>query len=105
MGDNRKAGKANTAMAEIIDLAEIAAERRKHRSARAPQRQSLERAVAVLEQSLADTARMLPETPRSLHRGILDRVERLTMMIRYAMRMLGEGGDPGLDTTPDRAGR
>jgi predicted phage gp36 major capsid-like protein len=92
-------------MAEIIDLAEIAAERRRHRSARAPQRQSLERAVAVLEQSLADTARILPEAPRARHREILERIERLTTMIRYAMRMLGQGSDPGLDPNPDRAGR
>ena len=92
-------------MAEIIDLAEIAAERRRHRAARNPGRHDLERAIAVLEQSLADTARMLPESPRDRHREILDRVERLATMIRYAMRMLGDGDDPGLDTTPDRAGR
>lgn len=92
-------------MAEIINLAEIAAERRRNRSARAPQRESLERAVAVLEQSLADTAQMLPETPREQHREILERIERLTMMIRYAMRMLGDGGDSGLDHTPNRSGR
>lgn len=92
-------------MAEIINLAEIAAERRRNRNPRAPQRESLERAIKVLEQSLADTARMLPETPRQKHPEILERIERLTMMIRYAMRMLGESGDPGLDHTPNRSGR
>ncbi|HUY39831.1 MAG TPA: hypothetical protein VMV13_13430 [Candidatus Binataceae bacterium] len=92
-------------MAEIINLAEIAAERRRIRNPRVPQRESLERAVAVLEQSLADAARMLPETPRIEHREILERIERLTMMIRYAMRMLGESGDPGLDHRPNCSGR
>ncbi|MFZ0658962.1 MAG: hypothetical protein WAM05_09605 [Candidatus Binataceae bacterium] len=91
-------------MAEIINLAEIAAERRRNRNPRAPQRESLECAVIVLERSLADTAQMLPETPRAEHREILERIERLTMMIRYAMRMLGEGGDPGLDHAPNRSG-
>ncbi|MGH7778324.1 MAG: hypothetical protein ACREQR_00640 [Candidatus Binataceae bacterium] len=92
-------------MAEIIDLAEIAAERRRNRPRRASQRQSLESAVAILEQSLADTAQMLPETPRPEHPEILQRIERLTMMIRYGMRMLGEGSDPGLDITTNRAER
>ncbi|MHB8380837.1 MAG: hypothetical protein ACYDC3_00650 [Candidatus Binataceae bacterium] len=92
-------------MAEIINLAEIAAERRQLRGARSPHRQSLERAVAVLEQSLADTARILPGAPPAQHREILERIERLTSMIRYAMRMLGESGDHGLDHAPDRSGR
>ncbi len=92
-------------MAEIIDLAEVAAERRKYRAARSPQRYHLERAIAVLEQSLADAARTLPDSPRETHCEILERIERLAAMIRYAMRMLGEGADPGLDTTSERAKR
>ncbi|HVA81033.1 MAG TPA: hypothetical protein VNF29_08915 [Candidatus Binataceae bacterium] len=92
-------------MAEIIDLAEIAAERKRHRADRSPRRQSLERAVATLEQSLADTAQTLPTATREDHAEILERIERLTMLVRYGMRMLGQGSNSGLDSAPNRAGR
>ncbi|HUY27425.1 MAG TPA: hypothetical protein VMV27_08400 [Candidatus Binataceae bacterium] len=91
-------------MAEIIDLAEIVAERKRHRADLGPRRDSLERAVAMLEQSLADTAQTLPIAPREEHAEILERIERLAMLVRYGMRMLGQAGDAGLDSTRNRAG-
>ncbi len=88
-------------MAEIIDLAEIQAQRRKSR-ARAPEREHLERAVEVLKANLAAAANLLVDAPPSDQDELLTRVERLSAMIRYGMRMLGEAADPGLD--PTRAG-
>jgi hypothetical protein len=88
-------------MAEIIDLAEVQAQRRKNR-ARAPQREHLERAVEVLKVNLAAAANLLVDAPAAEQNELLTRVERLSAMIRYGMRMLGESADAGLD--PSRAG-
>jgi len=83
-------------MAEIIDLAEAQAQRRRSR-ALAPARESLERAVEVLKANLAAAAQLLVDAPREEQRELLTRVERLAAMIRYGLRMLGESSDPGLD--------
>ncbi len=81
-------------MAEIIDLAEVRAERR--RSA-APAHEDLVRAVEVLKASLAVTAQALADAPREEEAELLTRVERLAAMIRFGLRMLGDSSDPGLD--------
>ena len=83
-------------MAEIIKLAERQEARRKAR-ARAPERQNLERAVQLMRDNLASVAAELAAAPSIHHGELLTRVERLAAMIRYGMRMLGEGTDPGLD--------
>jgi hypothetical protein len=79
-------------MAEIIDFAEIQEARRKAR-ARIPERENLERAVQVMRENLAAVANQLVEAPRDEHKELLMRIERLTAMIRYGMRMLGEPVD------------
>ena len=73
-------------MAEIISFAEI---QRARRRARPPERESLERALQVLRDNLAAAAQMLAEAPRAEQPELLRRVERLTSLVRYAMRMLG----------------
>jgi hypothetical protein len=83
-------------MAEIIDLAEIQAQRRKHR-ARAPRREHLERAVRILKENLAATATMLVDAPHADQDELLSRVERLSAMIRYGIGMLGESAEPAPD--------
>jgi hypothetical protein len=83
-------------MAEIIDLAEIQAQRRKHRS-RVPTRAHLERAVQILKANLAATAKMLVDAPPADQDELLSRVERLSAMIRYGMGMLGESAEPAAD--------
>ncbi len=80
-------------MAEIISFAEIQQARRR---TRAPERESLERALQVLRDSLAAAAQMLAEAPRADQPELLIRVERLTSLVRYAMRMLG-AAEAGLD--------
>jgi hypothetical protein len=80
-------------MAEIIDLAEILAQRRKSRS-RAPRREHLVRAVQILKTNLAATATMLVDAPPADQEELLARVERLSAMIRYGIGMLGDGAEP-----------
>jgi anti-sigma-K factor RskA len=79
-------------MAEIIDLAEIQAARRKAR-ARIPERENLERAVQLMRENLAAVAAELADAPRDAQSELLTRVERLAAMIRYGMRMLAEPYD------------
>jgi hypothetical protein len=79
-------------MAEIIDLAEIQAQRRKAR-ARIPERESLERAVQLMRENLAAAAAEMVDAPRDAQEELLTRVQRLAAMIRYGMRMLAEPDD------------
>lgn len=79
-------------MAEIIDFEEIQQARRKAR-ARIPERESLERALQLMRENLAAVAVELADAPRDEQPELLTRVERLTAMIRYGMRMLGEPND------------
>lgn len=74
-------------MAEIIDFAEIHEARRKAR-ARIPERENLERAVQVMRENLAAVAAQLVDAPPAEQAELLTRIERLTSMIRYGMRML-----------------
>ena len=79
-------------MAEIIDFEEILQARRKARS-RIPERESLERALQLMRENLAAVAAELADAARDEQLELLTRVERLTAMIRYGMRMLGEPRD------------
>ncbi|MDO8431267.1 MAG: hypothetical protein Q7S58_02525 [Candidatus Binatus sp.] len=83
-------------MAEIIKFAELQEARRKAR-ARGPERENLERAVHLMRENLATAAYELIAAPPRHQAELLTRVERLAAMIRYGMRVLGEGIDPGLD--------
>lgn len=80
-------------MAEIIQLWEFqAARRRAHRRSR--EQHSLERAIAIMRENLAVAAADLCAAPAAAQTELLDRVEQITALIRYAMRMVGDGGDP-----------
>lgn len=79
-------------MARIIDFAEVRAARDRART-HAPDRAQLEQAVAVLRQSLAETAAQLADAPADAQPELLQRVERLVALVKYGMRMLGESGD------------
>ncbi len=91
-------------MAEIIDLAEIQAQRRRT-AARAREREHLERAVKALRLSLAAAAEQLADASPAEQPELLRRVERLAALVRYGMRMLGDSADPGLDPTANEASR
>ena len=80
-------------MAEIISFAEIQAARRR---TRAPERESLERALQILRDNLAAVAQMLADAPRAEQPELLRRVERLTALVRYTMRML-DAAEAGVD--------
>lgn len=74
-------------MAEIIHLREI---QRARRRAPRDQREDLRRAVAVMKDNLAWTAEALREAPPAEQAELLDRIEKLSAMIRYGLLMLGE---------------
>lgn len=97
MRDNRASGFFR--MAEIISFAEI---QRARRRARAPERPSLERALEILRENLANAARMLADAPAAEQPELLARVENLAAMVRYGMRMLGT--DPSFEE-PSSIGR
>jgi hypothetical protein len=75
-------------MGEVIRLAEIDYERRRIR-ARVAERADLERAVSILGENLAAAADALREAPMNGRAELLDRIEKLTAMMRYGLRMLG----------------
>ena len=76
-------------MAEIIHIREFQAARERARNRGADQ-DSLERAAAIMRENLAAAATRLKDAPPEEQPELLDRVERLTAMIRYAMRMMND---------------
>jgi hypothetical protein len=76
-------------MAEIIQLLEFQVARQRTRR-RLSQQRSLAQAVAILRENLAAAAQRLKDAPAIEQPELLDRVERLTAMIRYGIRMIGE---------------
>jgi len=76
-------------MAEIIQLREFQKARRRTAQRRSDH-QSLEQAVQLMRASLADAALELRDAPPADQPVLLDRIEQLTAMVRYGMRMLGE---------------
>jgi hypothetical protein len=81
-------------MAEIIQLREFQQARRRAER-RHDEQQSLERALQLMRDNLADAADELREAPTAEQPELLNRIEQLTATIRYGMRMLIEPGDPG----------
>jgi hypothetical protein len=79
-------------MAEIFQLREFQAARERARNRKADQR-SLEQAAAIMRDNLAAVAVRMKDASAEEQPELLDRVERLAAMIRYAMRMMGES-DP-----------
>jgi len=81
-------------MAEIIQLWEFQQARRRAER-RNGDHQNLERALTLMRNNLADAADDLREAPVSEQPELLNRIEQLTAMIRYGMRMMSEAGDAG----------
>jgi hypothetical protein len=78
-------------MGEIIEIFEYQAAR--HRAARRDcELQSLDRALAIMRENLAVAADDLRDAPAALQPELLDRIERLTALVRYGMRMMDDGG-------------
>src|SRR5947207_7555347 len=76
-------------MAEVIHIRDLQAARdRSHR--RAADQQGIERALVLMRESLADAAEALKSAPASEQTELLDRVEKLSGMIRYGLLMASE---------------
>jgi len=91
-------------MAQIIRLDEIAAARDRDRR-QLRDRASLEGAVTVLKENLAAAATQLCDAAPAEQGELLTRIERLTALIRYGVRMMGDAGggfdsDPAADGAP-----
>ena len=76
-------------MAEIIQLREVQAARERSQRRLADHR-NLERAIALMRRSLGAAAERLEHAPVAEQGELLDRIEKLTAMIRYSMHLLGE---------------
>jgi hypothetical protein len=76
-------------MAEIIQLREVHAARERARR-RFAEQVNVERALAIMRGNLADVATRLKDAHADERGELLERVERLTAMIRYGMRMVDE---------------
>jgi hypothetical protein len=76
-------------LAEIIQIQEFQAARRRA-ARRHDEQRSLERALAIMRENLAVAAGDLREAPAAAQPELLDRIEHLTALIRYGMRMVGE---------------
>jgi predicted metal-dependent hydrolase len=79
-------------VAEIIELREIQEARARARRRRGDY-QSLAEAVALLRENLAAVAELIRTAPEAAQPELLDRVEKLTAMIRFGMRMMEGMGD------------
>jgi hypothetical protein len=92
----RRLGKTSTIkpMAEIIQLWEFQAARRRA-ARRNREEQSLERAIAIMRENLAVAAADLCEAPVGAQTELLERIEQLTALIRYGMRMVGDSAGNG----------
>ena len=88
-------------MAEIIQLQEFQQARRRTER-RNDEHRSLEHALALMRENLAEAANDLRDVPSSEQSEILDRIEHLTAMIRYGMRMLSETANPEPPPAADR---
>lgn len=87
---------AEMMMGEIIQIFEYQAARR--RAARRDcEQQSLERALVIMRENLAVAAGDLRDATLAAQPELLDRIEQLTALIRYGMRMGSDGSDHGDD--------
>jgi hypothetical protein len=89
-------------MAEIIQLWEFQQARRRAER-RHDEQQSIEHALQLMRENLADAADDLRDAPSAEQPELLNRIEQLTTMIRYGMRMLIEPQDA--DAAADRGQR
>jgi hypothetical protein len=78
-------------MAEIIQIREFQEARRRAVQRHADHR-SLEQAVQLMRDNLAVAAIELRDAPPADQPELLDRIENLAAMVRYGLRMIGDGG-------------
>ena len=90
-------------MAEIIQIWEFQAARRRA-ARRNCEQQSLEAALAIMRENLAVAAGDLCDAPIAAQPELLDRIEQLTALIRYGIRMVGEACGAGEAGGPGGAG-
>jgi hypothetical protein len=76
-------------MGELIQIVDLQAARERAQR-RARDCQNVERALTLMRDSLAWTAEQLRTAPVSECPELLDRIEKLTALIRYGVMMLGE---------------
>ena len=89
-------------MGELIRLEEIDREYRRTRT-RLAERAHLARAVAVMKENLASAAEALRrETDAAGQAELLGKVDRLSAMVRYGLRMLADGHDGPEDAAERR---
>jgi hypothetical protein len=81
-------------MAEIIQIWEFQSARQRA-ARRYCEQHSLERALDIMRENLAVAAGDLLEAPTAAQPELLDRIEQLTALIRYGLRMLGDANNPG----------
>jgi len=82
-------------MAEIIDFAEIQAARLQQRQRR--EHESLERAVELIRINLVAVANRLGDASATERLELLDRVDKLSAVMRYGIRLLGNAPSPPFD--------
>ena len=75
-------------MAEIIDFAEIQATRAQQRHRR--ERESLAQAVELIRINLIAVANRLGDAPMTERLELLDRLDKLSAIMRYGIRLLGD---------------
>ncbi len=75
-------------MAEIIDFAEIQAARAQQRLRR--ERESLAQAVELMRLNLIAIAERLGDAPMAERLELLDRLDKLSAVMRYGIRLLVE---------------
>jgi len=76
-------------MAEVIQLREFQ-EARRRADRRSGDHHNLERAVQIMRANLAAAAVELRDAGPAEQPELLDRVERLTAMVRYGLGMMGD---------------
>jgi hypothetical protein len=80
-------------MAEIIELREFQAARERAQRRRADHA-SVAQALTIMRENLAAVADMMRSAPEDQQPELLDRLEKLTALLRYGMRMMGDPDDP-----------
>jgi len=89
-------------MGELIRLEEIDREYRRTRT-RLAERAHLERAVALMKENLASAAEALRrEANTTTQTELLSKVDKLSAMVRYGLRMLADGRDDRPDAAERR---
>lgn len=73
-------------MAEIIELREFQIARERAQRSRADHA-SIDQAITLLRENLTAAASLMCSAPEDQQAELLDRVEKLTAMLRYAIRM------------------